>query len=114
MDSLLNKVLKPSSETALEPGSSYPPNTSGYTIYALQKSRYYRRMADCARQRFTAGDLGGGWPSEGQSLWEYLDERRPNTEIPWDKHQEDSAEELAKWERDIIRIFEKPDDGDVL
>ncbi|KAL0569452.1 hypothetical protein V5O48_012511 [Marasmius crinis-equi] len=114
VDSSLNKALKLSSETALERGSSYPPNTSGYTIYALQKSRYYRRMADYARQRFTAGDLDGGWPAEGQSLWEYLDERRPNTEIPWDKHTEDSAEELAKWERDIIRIFEKPDEGDVL
>ncbi|KAL0567912.1 hypothetical protein V5O48_014083 [Marasmius crinis-equi] len=82
------------------------PNMSGYSVYATQKSRYYRRMAKHARERFV--QVGGGWPVDGQTLWEYMDARRPNVEISWDLEAEGSPEEIATLEREILQVFEKP------
>ncbi|KAK1215180.1 hypothetical protein PQX77_022217 [Marasmius sp. AFHP31] len=86
---------------------------SGYVVYALQKSRMFRRYAQEATNRFTKKDLDGGWPASGQTMWDYLDQRRPNVEIPWDEQREGDAEELEKMRLDIIRLFEKPDDEEV-
>ncbi|KAK1217927.1 hypothetical protein PQX77_019402 [Marasmius sp. AFHP31] len=86
---------------------------SGYVVYALQKSRMFRRYAQEATSHFTEKDLGGGWPTSGQTMWDYLDQRRPNVEIPWDEQREGDPEELEKLRSDIIRLFEKPDDEEI-
>lgn len=56
--------------------------TSGYRVYATQKAAMYRQMALDARKRFL--DVGGSWPSEGETLCEHVKRHRPVMEVDWE------------------------------
>ncbi|KAK1227310.1 hypothetical protein PQX77_009695 [Marasmius sp. AFHP31] len=66
-------------EQAADPQGRGP----GYVAYAHQKADMFRLMANKARNVFESKEVGGGWPSEGQSLTVYLRGRRPKMTVDW-------------------------------
>jgi hypothetical protein len=60
---------------------------SGYAPYAYHKADMYTQMAKDAKENLVAA--GGGWPSDGQTLLQYLRSRRPKLDVDWSqsRHQ---------------------------
>ncbi|KAJ3539948.1 hypothetical protein NMY22_g4499 [Coprinellus aureogranulatus] len=65
-------------------------STLGHMVYARQKMAMYHRMALDGKIAFL--ELGGTWPSSGESLAMHVAERRPSLDIDWSKAEEFHAE----------------------
>lgn len=95
----------------------------GYVVYAMDKVDMYAQMEDKARQLFMKA--GGGFPGEGEALWDFMDKRRPIINFNWENvgSTQENRAELDKERQDILRRFHAPvenldgeghiDDGDV-
>lgn len=77
------------------PHHNWHMETSGFTVYALQKSSMYEKMSETARKIFL--EVGGSWPDIDETLCEHVAGRRPATEVDWEADDDsdcDDNEEL--------------------